>query len=225
MKAYFTLLFALTLAAAQGQHRWNYGLGGHYATEHYSQTVRSYQADPSAADRERIVASFAMGTGIWVERRIGMMLGLLSQLDYHVVSVNRAFLNPFIIKVGGGKPYSEWHNSIALSIAGRLYAPSKSKFKFHLDAGLKVDRIIRYRQRYAVFDFKEWNPIFLNANVPAWSAAVGLQHGRVGLSVGYQNYWMAKFDKKILNSDRQMLAIRNFSRQNVTMHVNVRLNK
>ena len=229
LKTTLIIIYALLTAIfvrAQAPSTWNYGVIGHYSFEQYRLNNTSYSFDRPNLEYDIFVKpKFALGSGIWIERGINKLFSISSRLEYHVLRIDDEFLSGWYIKVGGGRPYQEWHHSVSLALLGRLYVPTNLKLKIHLDAGMKADKIIMFRDRYAKFDFRQWDPKFFNAVVPAWLGAVGVQYGRLGLSVEYQNFiWNDALTRKMDDSERRYSFHRDVYRKNLTLNATFRLN-
>jgi hypothetical protein len=231
MRLFFLLLMPTVLfttsAYAQAPSRWNYGISTHYSFEKYNMTYNTLHVDrPDVEYKNSAKSAFAGGGGVWAERRVGNLIALYTRLDYHSVRIDDEFFSGWYIKVGGGRPYQEWHRSLSLAIHARFYIPAKSKFKVHLDAGLKTDRMIIFRSRYSHFDFREWNHRYFNDLVPGWVGGLGVQYGRVGLSLEYHDFpWNDALTKQMADNLRLGHLRQHADRNNFTINTTFRLNR
>jgi hypothetical protein len=219
-------LFSSKTVQAQSSSSWSYGIASQYSFETHTLNWTSYpQGEPTQRSKNKFTPAFAGGAGIWTEKKISNVFSIYSRLDYHYLRFDDQYLSGWYIKVGGGRNYQEWHNSLSLSLHGRFYIPTKSKLKVYFDAGAKVDRMVKFRSRYAHFDFRRWNPQYMNAVSPALIGAIGIQYGHLGLSLESQNYiWNDALTEDLAARERQQMFSRDVSRRNLTLNLSYRLN-
>lgn len=229
---HYIVLIIITLlptfhGKSQTLSRWNYGLSGHYSSESYKMAYTTLYTDRPNINYEKSVKSaLAGGIGVWAERRFSSYAALASRIDYNSVRIDEEFFSGWYIKVGGGRDYQEWHRSLSLSLVGRVYLPTRSKVKINLDAGFKADRIINFRSRYANFDFRRWNHPYFSDFAPAWVAGLGLQYGRLGLSLEYHDFpWNDALTKKMADNLKMGLLNQQVGRSGLTINANFRLNR
>ncbi|MCF0075215.1 hypothetical protein LZD49_32330 [Dyadobacter sp. CY261] len=219
-----TNLIACVTSVAQVPQNWNYGLNAEYSFEKFDQTFNHLAGD-LPDERGSARSAYAIGGGFWFERRFNRIASLYSKLSFHSLQVNDQLLQYSISKVGGGKQYREWHNSLALAVAGRFYLSHGKNAKIFVDGGLKADRIIRFRHQYADLDFHSWNPESFNALVPAWIGAIGVKMDRFIFSAEYQDYWGDALTDKATLYDQSSFIQRQISRKNISLNLSFQINK
>lgn len=220
----FVLIFIiqLTLAtAAKAQQlggRWDFGLSSHYTQEFFREKFTNTSTGPALITYKNERSKLAFGGGVWAERRMSEHLALLMQLDYHYTRVDAWLMVGAISKAGNNLDFTERSQSLAANLKGRWYFNPRSNLRWFVDAGVKADRIFRFRHKYWRYDFKQSNPPLFNAVVPGLVLGAGARWKRLGLSAEYQRYILNDAYTDLLAvGESQGKMRRDLARQNVTL--------
>jgi hypothetical protein len=139
---------------------------------------------------------FNFGGVLWVERKLSPTWSLVPQFGYQIVHVKDNVLSGGLSKSGSGDDIKETHHYASIALHLRKYFQLASKWELFADAGVKADRLVRFKNEYWRYKNETWKPTILNNIDPAIAYAAGIGQGRWAFSVEYQYFLGTPLVKK-----------------------------
>lgn len=225
MKAnrYFIALIisiAWNVSIAQRDKIWDYGLSANVGLEHFKVTTTLNLV----RDQNNINSDFAISAGFWAERHLGRRFSIITSLNCSAVRVG------YNVFTGGVSKYSygdmvENHSYVSISEKGRLFFAEKGNRKLFFDLGVKIDRMISFKNSDVKGGGRVWNPKGYSQLNPGLLAGFGISKGRWRLFAEYQ-YFLGTSLSKAYRENLQNSGVKwDVNRQNFSLGVAFLLNR
>jgi hypothetical protein len=213
-KYFLTLLVTLTWITSSAQHVnfWDYGLSANVGFEHLkviTTIIASRNENSSNSD-------FAVSGGFWAERHLGRRFSAVINLNYSAVKVGYNIFTGGLSKASHGD-VMEKHGYISIIERGRLYFAEKARRKWFFDMGLKLDRMIYFKNSYIKGGVTVWNPKDFGRLNPGLVAGFGIAKGRWRLSAEYQYSLGTSLSKRYRENLEYQSVNWDVNRQNISL--------
>lgn len=220
MRYAFVLIIATSWISsfAQNTNAWDYGLSANVGLENFKVT------SITSASKDRNNSDYAVSAGFWAERHLGRRFSAITGLSYSGVKVGYNIFTGGLSKDSYGD-IKENHGYVSISERGRFYFAEKGKRKLFLDIGLKLDKMIFFKNSYARGGVKVWNPKDFGQLNPGLLAGFGISKGRWRLSADYQYFLGTSLSKDYRENLNAMGVKWDVDRQNFSLGAAFMLNR
>jgi hypothetical protein len=204
---------------SQGAKRWNFGISSGLTSERFKVTRDfKYQNQIVSTQAYNANSRSSFGGALWAERMLSPTLSLVPELGYQIVHIKDNVLSGGLSKSGSGNDLKETHHYVSLALHLRKYFILNSKLRLFVNAGVKADRLVCFKNQYWHYKNETWKPTSLNNINPAILLTAGIKRGRWALAAEYQYFLGTPLVKKYrgdsvpngvkTNLERQNLAIK-----------------
>lgn len=222
-----TKLFAIAVIGlssvqvfAQKVSRWDVGFSTKVGIEHFS--VKTIQQGNEG--RESFNSDYALSGGFWAERRFGARFSAVSDLNYfHVKSSYNVFTGGMSKDNYGD--IMENHSYASIDGKGRVYFAEKSNRKLFAEAGLKLDRMLLFKNSVRQGENKVWNPKNLDQLNTGLLIGFGCSIGRWRIFGEYQHNLGTSFSKNYRDIQQNMGVETKIGRQSYLLGTSFALSK
>lgn len=224
-KLFFSLvvMFLLQLGAtdcmyAQEVNKCSFGVSFGLTSERFGVT-RNFNAQNKTVSTQAYKAKSwsNYGGALWSERKLSVTWSLIPKLGYQFVHIKDNVVSGGLSKSGSGDDIKETHHYASAALHLRKYFSINSKLSLFVDAGVKADRMVCFKNEYWRYKNETWNPKISNNINPAIVLAAGLRRGRWALSAEYQYFLRTPIVKKYRGNLETSGIETNLERQNLAV--------
>lgn len=218
ISACFLTAFILCFLPSFGQKTsWSFGLSAHTSADYFRSKDIPTITGRTQPHSETASSLFSGGGGVWGERAFPYGLALVSNLDYHLLTIHENIFTGGIQKDGSRSDITERQHYITFDLSIRKYLLTDKKTKPFLECGFKADRMIYFKSTNIRNSNTIWNPTNLNAVNPGGKVAAGVNVRKLDLLLEYQYYFGTPLSKDYKAMMEKLGSQLDVSRQNITL--------